>query len=362
MKVAVYIGGAQDGFDTPGSGEPRYAYNLAHMLALEGHEVIAFGTGHGGHEPPLWGCQKPIPGIKFVHPYDVLGETFDVVLNKPFDLWVEGKILPCEEIDIRADLVCHTTFSKAGLASICKNMECCHSDHMVTMPYPLKGFDFGFKRELTDEELSFADKRVRWLPFPYYQELNYRPLIARREMTWVCKSLFSDEWPEDKDFHREGKICLEAVKNFAINIDKFTVNFAQAPMYHSERAKRFGVDKIFDIFCKRTSDGLFHYSKLNRYFSFSAVNLALPNFAASSFNAIANGCVSIFYRDDFMFGPSLSTSLRLHKRAPEREVSDILSSIYLNEKVYDRLIDEQRSKIVDYSYAASYKRFGKMTE
>jgi len=357
MRIAVYIGGAQDGFDTPSSGEPRYAYNIAHMLALEGHEVTAFGTGYHTQEPPLWGRQKSIENVSFVHPYDVLGKTFDVVVNLPFDFWYEGKILPCEEINIQADKISHVTFSKAGLISLYKDKTCWDTHrHRILMAYPLSSFDFNFPRELTKKEQHFADKYIHWLPFPYYQEFCDRPLSERREMTWVCKSLFSDEWPEDKDFHLEGRTCLEATKNFA-NKNNIIVHFAMASMFKSERAKRLGVDKIFnDIQNKQLNDGLYLFSELNEYFSKSAVNLVPPNFAASCFNAIASGCVSLSYEDDFMFG-GLSSSLKLYKGISIYEVEKLLEAIYFRREIYWKLIDEQREKITDYSYASSYKRF-----
>jgi hypothetical protein len=361
MKIAVYIGGAQDGFDTPSSGEPRYAYNIAHMLALEGHEVTAFGTGHETQQPPLWGRQEPISGVSFVHPYDVLGKTFDVLINLPFELWVEGKLLPCEEIDIQADKIFHTTFSKAGLASICKNKTCWDTHkHHVMMPYSLTAdLHDNLARELTEEEQVFADKYIHWLPFPYYKELNNRPPSERREMLWVCKSLFSDEWAEDEDFHLEGRTLLEATKNFA-NKNNITLHFAMASMFESERAKRLGVDKIFhDIQNKQLNDGLYLFSELNNLFSKSAVNLVPPNFAASCFNAIASGCVSLSYEDDFMFG-GLSSSLKLYKGISIREVENLLEAIYFRGEIYWELIDEQREKIVDYSYAAAYEKFGKI--
>jgi len=302
-----------------------------------------------------------------VHPYDVLGKTFDVLINMPHELWIEGEFVPCYDLDIRAPRIYHTTFSKPGLVSACKNGTC-YDKHHILMPYPLSGFDFNFSRELTREEQVFADKYVHWLPLPYYQEFNDRPLNERREMTWVCKSLFSDEWPEDKDFHQEGKTCLEAAKNFA-NANDIMINFAQSHMFESDRAKRFGVDKIFEsIHCRQFKSELFFFSELNEYFSRSAVNLALPNFAASSFNAIANGCVSIFYEDDFMFRESLSTDLKFHKGISVKEVEDLLEDIYFHRlltdkrSLYRQLLEEQREKIIDYSYTASYKKFRELID
>ena len=112
MKIGIYINGSENGLDTASAGEGRFAYNLAHMFAIYGNEVIALGSDGTGRTPPKWGSQSPIKNVRLAYFTEMFSNQFDAIVNLPHDINMNGGWVKCTDApQMNAKNVCHNSFS-----------------------------------------------------------------------------------------------------------------------------------------------------------------------------------------------------------------------------------------------------------
>lgn len=346
MKVLVHIGGAQNGLNSAGSGEVRYAMNLAEMMALNGHTVTCFGTGNHAHEAPQWGTQVPILGIRFVMLKEIVGESFDLVLNTPLEFQVGNQIWQkCKELPVNARLKVVSLFSWN------KDVELGLVDNFLCGEVPrdiIVGTPYEYKSQSTDR----ID--MRFIPFPYFQ--TYAPLSidGRNSITWACKDVFSDDWKEDKVIHSTGINVLKAIKMLADRYN-LTLNYISGnTLLNSQRAERLGAKKIVEsIKSKVIPNTVVPMSRIHDWMRKSRFTVILPGYAGSAFNAVADGCPAIFFEDGSDFSNILYSKERLHKDMSANQITRFLIR-FMDKRFFSDFIIDQRKQVDKFSYDNAY--------
>jgi len=336
VRFAVYIGGAWEGFNTPVSGEGRYAYNLSQMLAERGHKVDCIGTGTGAQEPPLWGTQKPIEGISFIHPNNIdRNITYNAALNLP---WHSDD---CRAVNAR--MVAHTCFNwMTDKSPAIKNCR-----HLIFHPYP---------NQLKNDNL-------RLVPFPFYSGLASTNFVkGRKTVVWACKDVFVDEWGAEQAFHSPAAKMLKALCNVAnkCNLDCI---FISAKSFSSNLAQSFGVPEILNGFRSITliEDKLLK-EELDSYLSLARIVPILPNYGASCFDAAALGAIPIFYKETEIFAEFFPSAPKISISDTPEEIAAFIERIFTDDEYYLILIEKIRKDIELYSYESSYQHLMKVLE
>ena len=340
MKIMIWVGGAWEGIDTPTSGEGRWALNLAHMLALKGHEVHGIGTGKEAQLAPSWGEQEPIKNILFSHPRDIC-KQYDIAVI-PWEWQCESignKWKKCPDTPTSAKLYIHPMFSWTG-----KGDNRClyppYDNHIVVIPY---AFSF-------DQAFVF-DQSVRLLPFPYYTQFSELNIDVRRQYTWTNKDIFIDEWKDDFPFH---EYCSEVIKVLAQLTQKYNIycNFISSAGFNSNRAKRFGIPNYINkIPYKTLHNGTVGLDKLKSYLEYSRLITPSPGSTSGSWDAIACGAVSLFYKDH-TYGIGNEVSLENIE-----DMKDKIERYYADDNYYKSMIELQRNRIALNSFDESHNYF-----
>ncbi len=352
MKVLIHIGGAQNGFNTPCSGEMRYAMNLAEMLASYGHQVYCWGGGNHMHEPPQWGSQVPIENIYFIMLREVEGQEFDLVLNCPRiferpDCMQRSSL----ELPVKTKLKVFTSFSwdKSSEETYLNFFKDPGSNNcIVATPYKLPN---------TKENIV----PHYFIPFPYFKEYAPLDIESRNQITWACKDVYSDEWQVEKEFHFLGKRVLEAIRNIANN-HNLTLNFISAYTLKSDRAKRYEIPEIIDrITNKNLVDTTVPMETMHKYLSSSRFSIILPGYAGSAFNSVADGCPTIFYESSDDFTKILGKPKVMKRGFTTEQTLNFLDQFLDNSK-FEQFIDKQRKRVDQFSYKNSYKQLMKVIE
>ncbi len=345
MRILIHIGGAQNGLNTAGSGEVRYALNMAELMALAGHDVWAWGAGSHMHEPPQWGSQTPIEGITFCMLKDVIGQKFDLVLNCPMEFQPpEGGCKPCTELPVQAKLKVLTSFSwnqqvEDGILKLLGGQP--KQDFVVGIPYPPK---------------ATAENKLPHIfaPFPYFK--GYYPLAPeeRNQITWACKDVYSDNWDIEKEIHFVGQKCLEAIKNLVNEYD-LTLNIVTANTnVRSNRAKRYCIpDILSEMKHVNLVDGTVPMDTMNDWLSKSRFSIILPGYAGSAFNSIACGCPTIFFEGRDEFTEMLGKPIQLDRGINSKRLETFLSQ-FMDAERFELWVNTQRKGIEPYSYKAAY--------
>ncbi len=347
MKVLIHIGGAQNGLNTAGSGEVRYALNLADMMAHHGHDVWCWGAGHHMHEPPQWGTQTPIPNIHFVMLKDVVGQKFDLVLNCPMEFQApEGGMKTCTELPVESPIKVLTSFSwnnqvENGILKLFNGEF--KKSFIIGTPYL-------FSR-LSGQRIPHT-----WIPFPYFKEYAPLNINERNQITWACKDVYSDEWKIEKEMHFIGQKCMEVIVNIANEYD-LTVNIVTANTnVRSDRAKRYYIDAMVgSIKNKNLVDTTVPMSEINTWLSRSRFSIILPGYAGSSFNSVASGCPTIFFESPDEFTQLLGRPVQLDRGLNVHKIQEFLKR-FMKKQYFEQFITEQRRAVDPFSYDNAYRQ------
>ena len=352
MRVGVYINGTENGLDSASAGEGRFAYNLAHMLAVHGHEVLAFGSTGSAIAAPSWGPQTPIPGIHMMNYKEMFTQSMDALINLPHDVCIDNVWTKCSELKLDANVICHNTFSwDSNISNYYTHINKCidtNLRHLITTPYP---------KIVTDK---IGEKYLRWLPFPYYKEFSDININNRNQITWACKDVFTDEWPKDMDIHTYGVLALKAIKKVSDTYN-LTANFITSRTFSSNRAQRLGATEVFSqIKSKQLTDYVATFSKCLSYLDRSRATIIMPNYAGSCFNAISSGSISVFANRTPFSKMLCGKDEELFIADTESKLLLLLDKIYNDNTFYLELLAIQGKHVMDYSYESSHNQWMKI--
>lgn len=351
MRFAVYVGAMESGFDAPGGGEVRYAFNVALALAKHGHTVDCIGSAATYNSFPQWGDYPPVKNVNLVNDFQIdRSIQYEAYLNAP---WFNREFhrvskepyatfLPCTDEDVNAKVHVHFMFSwNKDIEAKTGDCWATHN-HIIARPYDMPGY--------------IADKApLRLIPSPVYDE--YVPLNpdTRKSLVWACKSVFTDDWQEDKVFHDEGVNMLKAISNVSnkLGID---CHFISSGTFNSERGKRFGVPEIMAGMNNKTMyEGMIMNSELNALLLKSRVVPILPHYSGSFLDAFPRGAVPAFYSNAAgtlsEFPKFFPESIRLFELGMSVEdITEALEKVYTDDDYYTSLIEDARSTMKVYSF------------
>ena len=287
MKVLVFIGGTEDGFDNGAGSEQRYIFSLAEMLAYFGHQVDCVGNSHNGEDPPKWGDTTPIPGIRFIHmrEIDFCNRAYDLaIVSENICHWrCDGQPIktPCHLFEYVATRVAHPLFGWAGTGLDCVTERTEANTHFVFEPFePLV--------------MRPGDVVINYPVFKDYPEDN---LAGRDTLVWSMKDVYHDDWPEDKTFHYGGLKVLKALTRLEKNLGVRSV-FINSEKFQSKRATRMGARALFESLEKKEGyTGLIRKSVLDGAFKRARVSTILQGYFSSAFSAPAQGAVPAYFTD-----------------------------------------------------------------
>lgn len=357
MHIAVYIGGASNGFDTPLSGESRYAYNLSSMLVKFGHRVDCIGTGNSTHERPQWGSQKPIEGITFKHPSEVgTSIVYDVAINVPwehqkYDLNVEGRWGPvenCLTLDLKARLYLHTSFLW-GPKFDALLTKCYEAGHVVVHPYP------------SNAHVADTGRKFAFLPFPFCEDVlnEVTNVEERNSVVWTCKYFYSDAWVEDEEVHYLGKKILGALKRVCNDLNK-KCYFIDGKSFFSKKAERLGITKIIKgITNKEIFPALIKKSELDGLLYKSRFIPLMPNYGGSCLDAVCLGTIPVAFKDQNLYTYSgiIKDSCFFDGESTEMEMEEVFYKLFIDDYYYKVMAERIVGRAAMFTYKSSYEHF-----
>jgi hypothetical protein len=351
MNIAVYIGGAFHGLDTPCGGEPRWYMNFAEMMALNGHNIHCYATGPGGGgQMPTWGHQTPIKNITLLHPrqYDQ-NFIYDVFFSVPLD-WnnPDGTWSSCPKVFLKAKKYIHCSFSwNTGLQEVYATRHGCtiqENAHIIALPY----------QPISQYETDPNGPMVRVMNYPLFNELAPISINKTKGFTWASKDVFSDEWGEDKPFHEHGRYVLEKIAQIAQK-DDIPCFFISGETFDSKRAIKFGIPEILSKIPKiKIHHGIIPLSYIKTYFGASRMTIPMPGWFGGCCDAVAMGAMALNYKNSAQCQVTFKTSPSLNVGMSKQEVQDIIEYYYLNDQATVEAIELQRQEMDHYSYTKAY--------
>lgn len=351
MRFLIYVGGLDNGFDTPVGGEGRYVCNMAQALVNYGHTVDCVGGGGGGPlAPPVWGRQRPVANVNFVNEHNIdKNILYDAYINAPFELRDRfGEVESCRDFGVRAKLYIHVMWS--WNLSIEESMFPCWEEpykHIIAHPY--------------DQPENYAAENavLRVIPNPVYKEYAPHLLDTRKGMVWAGKGVFVDDWPEDKIFHSEGVKLLKAMANVSNKLD-LTCNFVLTHKdFGSERAKRFGVPEIVGgIKNKNIFNGFVLKSKLDSLFRESRISIRPPHYSGSFLDSFPQGAIPLFYMGDQggALGDLFDGAVNFFNlEMSQKDMENIIERLFVDDDHYISVITKAQEAMKNYSYEECHK-------
>ena len=350
MRFLIYVGGLDNGFNTPVGGEGRYVCNMAQALVNAGHTVDCAGGG-GPNGAPGWGTQVPVPGVNFINEHSIDPNImYDAYINAPWELRDKNgtTVTLCRDTLVNARLFIHVMWSwNSGIEA---SIEPCWNDphnHIVAYPYD-------------QPELYVADKApLRVIPNPVYKEYDPHAPQTRKGMVWAGKGVFVDDWPEDKLFHSEGIKLLKAMAAVSNRLD-LTCNFVLTHKdFYGERAHRFGVPEVVgSIKSKQVFNGFIPKNQLDDLFLHSRVSIRPPHYSGSFLDSFPKGAVPLFYdgSQGGALGDLFNGEVNFFKLdMTQKDMEDVIERFFVDDDYYISVIKAAQAQMVGYSYESCCK-------
>jgi hypothetical protein len=355
MKIVVFIGGSiTNGFDSPTSGESRWAQNLAKMLAERGHEVDV--VANSPSDPPSWGSSKPMSNVT-LHFRPNPSKLYDLALYIPWEHQYNGpRWETCHSLPVTAKYYIHCTFSWTNSLP---DHDCWKRNHILAYPYIQEDSQF----KLNADKNPFPTFP---LPYPIFDTVADIDIAQRKDIVWACKDVFHPGWKNNgSHVPRIGMDALQCVKDLS---NEFDFNFHVL-------STRFFDPRLSDISaqCKpldfvRTIRNSHIYelipkNQLQDIFKKSRLNVIISGLFGSFGESITMGCAPLCYNGHIYRAAAEECGIKLDEVQVSKErLYEVMRKLYTDDAFYTKYVLACRREMRYYSFDESYKYFLEMVK